>query len=154
MIDDSRTSTDIDLWQEFVDDPDFLELPSGGQEKLIEFLNRSMEMKLGVVYGNEEPNQKEACIDCKSYQGKCKSKCCTLIFALTQEEAEAGKVQYNKEKPYFIARDEEDGYCPHLDRESYQCNVWNDRPIRCRSYSCEKDDYIWPNGFGIDPTTP
>ena len=150
MTDKSRTNTDIDWWEEFADDPDFLELPPDGQKKLIEFLNRSIEMKLGVVYGDEAPNQEDACIDCGSYQSMCKAKCCTLIFALTQEEAEAGKVAYNQDKPYFIARDEEDGDCPHLDRKSYQCAVWNDRPIRCRAYSCEEDSLIWPNGFGVE----
>lgn len=151
MTEESRTDTDINWWQEFADDPDFLELPPDAQKKLIEFLSRSMEMKLGVVYGNEDPDQEESCIDCSTHQHLCKAKCCTFIFALTQEEAEANQVKYNKEKPFFIARDEEDGYCPHLDRESYQCEVWNNRPIRCRAYSCEGDKDIWPNGFGLTP---
>ncbi len=150
MDENDRTSTDINWEDEFKDDPDFLALPLDGQKKLIDFLNRSMEMKLAVVYGNEDEDQAESCIDCASYMSKCKAKCCTLIFALTPEEAKAGKVKYNQDKPYFIARDKEDGYCPHIDRETYQCDVWDDRPIRCRAYSCEEDSHIWPNGFGID----
>lgn len=151
MTVENRTDTNIDWWKEFADDDDFLALPADGQKKLIKFLERSMEMKLAVVYGNEDPEQTESCIDCGSFQHQCKAKCCTFVFALTQEEAEAGKVAYNKEKPFFIARDKEDGYCPHLDRESYQCEVWNDRPLRCRAYSCEEDMDIWPNGFAVNP---
>ena len=150
MNDNDRTSTDINWEEEFKDDPDFLALPPDGQKKLLDFLKRSMEMKLAVVYGSEEPNQPDACIDCSSYLTICKAKCCKLMFALTEKEAEAGKIKYNQDKPFFIARDKEDGYCPHLDRQTYQCEVWHDRPIRCRAYSCEEDSFIWSNGFGVD----
>jgi hypothetical protein len=143
-----RTSADIDWEAEFADDPDFQALPADAQKKLVDFMQRTLDMKLAVVYGDEDPDQPEACVDCNSLVSTCKAKCCTLMFALTKEEAEAGKVAYNEERPYFIARDKEDGYCPHLDRETYGCAVWHDRPIRCRVYSCETDSYIWPNGFG------
>jgi len=145
---DDRTSPIIDWEAEFKDDPDFLALPLGGQKKLLEFLNRSLDMKIAVVYGSEDGNETESCVDCDSLTSICKAKCCTLMFALTEKEVAAGKVAYNKDKPYFIARDESDGHCPHLNRENYRCDVWNDRPIRCRSYSCEGDSYIWSNGFG------
>ena len=150
MSEDDRSSTTINWEEEFADDPDFLAIPLDGQKKLIDFLNRSLEMKIGVVYGSEDPNETEACVDCNAHFSHCKAKCCTLMFALTQEEAEAGKVAYNKNKPFFIARDE-DGYCPHIDRKTYHCNVWDDRPIRCRAYSCEGDKHIWPKGFGVSP---
>jgi hypothetical protein len=145
---DDRTSTTIDWQAEFEDDPDFLALPPDGQKKLLEFLNRSLDMKIAVVYGSEDENVQDACVDCNSLTSTCKAKCCTLIFALTEKEVATGKVKYNKDKPYFIARDEADGYCPHLNRDNYQCEVWDDRPIRCHAYSCQEDDYIWPNGFG------
>lgn len=145
---EKRTTTDIDWHEEFADDPDFAQLPKAAQEKLINFLDRSLAMKIGAIYGNEDPDQADACIDCNSLVSTCKAKCCTLMFALTQEEAEAGKIAYNKDRPFFIARDEHDGYCPHLNRETYACGVWHDRPIRCRVYSCENDNDIWPNGFG------
>lgn len=144
---EDRTSMDIDWEAEFADDPDFLALPPDGQKKLLEFLERSLEMKVAAIYGSEDENVQESCVDCGSLTSYCQAKCCTLMFALTEREVQANKVAYNKDKPFFIARDESDGYCPHLDRNNFQCEVWDDRPIRCRSYDCKEDTYIWPNGF-------
>jgi Fe-S-cluster containining protein len=36
-----------------------------------------------------------------------------------------------------------DGYCSHLDRKTYRCLIWEDRPERCRNYDCRKDSNIW-----------
>ena len=40
-----------------------------------------------------------------------------------------------------------DGYCPHLNRQTLQCEVWEARPLRCRRYDRRKDREIWPQGF-------
>jgi Fe-S-cluster containining protein len=60
-----------------------------------------------------------------------------------------GIVQHNKERPYFIARDD-DGYCPHLDREKLHCTIWQNRPLRCRRYQCHDDENVWPEGIPDD----
>lgn len=93
-------------------------------------------------------NQPDADVPCSQLMGQCKAKCCTFIFALTKEEVKKGLVKYNKDKPYFIARDM-DGYCPHLNRDNLNCEVWNDRPLRCRRYDCRGDRNAWTDGFFI-----
>ncbi len=67
-------------------------------------------------------------------------------FSLTREEVEQGRVQYEPSRPYFIKIDP-DGYCPHLDRETLKCAVWEERPLRCRQYDCRGDREIWPEKF-------
>ncbi len=146
---DERTSTDIDWEEEFADDPDFQAIPPERRARLIEFLERAMELGLGAVYGDEDPDEPDADVDCASLTDRCQARCCTLIFALTKEEVAAGKVRWNPKRPYFIARDE-DGYCPHLERGTWRCQVWADRPLRCRRYDCRHDEYIWPDGFPRD----
>lgn len=139
---------EIDWEEEFKDDPDWQAIPPEKRPRLIEFIERALEMNIAAVYGDEDPDEPDADMDCGHYLSTCQARCCTLIFALTREEVNQGKVQYNKKRPFFIARDEEDGFCPHLDRKTRQCEVWEDRPLRCRRYQCRDDSTIWPNGFG------
>jgi Fe-S-cluster containining protein len=37
----------------------------------------------------------------------------------------------------------EDGYCIHLDRNTYQCSVHEHRPVPCRGFDC-RDNEKWP----------
>jgi Fe-S-cluster containining protein len=109
-------------------------------------MEKMLEMGMAAVYGDEDPAQPDAAMNCRACLSECQARCCTYIFALTKAEVEQGIVQYNRQKPYFIARDE-DGYCPHLNRQSLQCEVWEARPLRCRRYDCKEDHDIWPQGF-------
>ena len=61
-----------------------------------------------------------------------------MHFALTKDEVGLGRIMYNTDRPYFIARDP-DGYCPHLERETFSCRVWDHRPERCRRYDCRQE---------------
>ena len=140
----SENSFDWD--KEFADDPDYQSLTPEMREKLLSVMEKMMDMGMAAVYGDEEDHAPDAAIDCLSCITHCRAKCCTLVFALTKEEAGRGNLQYNKERPYFIARDD-DGYCPHLNRESMQCDIWQDRPLRCRRYSCRNDKNVWPYGL-------
>lgn len=90
----------------------------------------------GKVYGLEDDSEPETHTDCLSKLGSCRALCCTYVFVLTQEEARRGVVEYNPQRPYYIARDD-DGYCPHMDRKTYKCAVYDKRPIRCRKFSCK-----------------
>ncbi|HEY5993137.1 MAG TPA: hypothetical protein VIU46_00895 [Gallionellaceae bacterium] len=38
----------------------------------------------------------------------------------------------------FLQKDA-DGYCRHLNREDYRCEIWDTRSRTCRSYSCNGD---------------
>lgn len=103
--------------------------------RIIETALQNMVLIDGYVYGVEDDAEPERHVDCVSRIGECRASCCTLAFALTQEEVRAGRVRYSPDRPYYIARDG-DGYCPHLDRETYRCAIHEVRPLRCRKYSC------------------
>ncbi len=38
----------------------------------------------------------------------------------------------------FVEKDA-DGYCKHLNRETYLCRVWEQRSRVCRGYDCNRD---------------
>lgn len=135
-----------ELDEEFKDDADYQKLSQEEKLRIIRVLEKMMDMGMGAVYGDEDEGVPEADVPCGQLTGQCKSKCCSFIFALTKDEVKLGKVQHNVDKPFFIARDE-DGYCPHLDRNSLQCQVWYDRPLRCRRYDCRSDVNVWPDGY-------
>lgn len=114
------------------------DLPPEEREQVKRMLLKLMKMGIGAVYGDEDDGEGETCVDCSSMLERCRAACCTFHFALTKDEAEAGNIAYNPEKPFFINR-EEDGYCTHLDRETLRCLIWAERPARCRKYDCGAD---------------
>lgn len=145
MTDDSP----IDWAAEFADDPDFLAIPPEKRPRVLEMLaafEKTLERGVAAIYGDESADEPDADVPCQQYLGSCQARCCTLMFALTPAEVEAGHVAYNPSRPYFIARDE-DGLCPHLERDTRQCRVWNNRPLRCRRFDCRGNRDIWPNGL-------
>lgn len=146
MIEDED---DIDWDKEFADDPDYQAISPEKRKKLLSVMEKMIDMGMAAVYGDEDEGVADASVDCGKYLSNCKARCCTLIFALTKEEVKQGIAQYNKERPYFIARDD-DGYCPHLDRQDYRCMIWAQRPLRCRRYDCRDDHHIWPEGMLVE----
>jgi hypothetical protein len=142
MIEDEDA---IDWDEEFSDDPDYQAMSPEKRKKLLSVMEKMIDMGMAAVYGDEDEGVADANVDCGKYLSICQARCCTLMFALTKEEVKRGSAQYNKERPYFIARND-DGYCPHLDRQNCRCMIWEERPLRCRRYDCRDDDYIWPQG--------
>ena len=138
----------IDWAREFADDPDFLAIPEHQRPRVLDMLaafEKTLERGVAAIYGDESADVPDADVDCARHLPQCGARCCTLIFALTPAEVEQGLVQFNPTRPYFIARDD-DGFCPHLDRDSLQCEVWADRPLRCRRYDCCDNRDFWPDG--------
>lgn len=78
-------------------------------------------------------------IDCASRLPLCKARCCTLPFALSQQDVDEGIVRWDPEQPYMIAR--RDRTCTHL--EGGRCSVYEQRPHVCRVYDCSQDERIW-----------
>ena len=111
------------------------DMPPEERERLLAAMMRMMELGVGVVYGDEGPGVPDASLDCSERVKECKSRCCTLNFALTKDEVAEGVISHNTRRPFFIARDA-DGYCPHMDRQTYACTVYDQRPLRCRRYDC------------------
>jgi Fe-S-cluster containining protein len=104
-------------------------------------LVRLMELGIGAVYGVEE-NENEVMIDHNGRLSLCRAVCCSFTFALTKEEVQKGHIKWDPKRPYFIARDDE-GFCLHLDRKTFTCSIWEERPERCRHYDCRKDPSVW-----------
>jgi Fe-S-cluster containining protein len=108
---------------------------------IIKMLERLMELGIGAVYGDEEDGS-EVTIDHGEILPVCRALCCSFVFALTKEEVQKGHIQWDRKRPYFIARDE-DGFCLHLDRKTLTCSIWEERPRRCRQYDCRQDPNVW-----------
>jgi Fe-S-cluster containining protein len=106
------------------------------KEKIMEVALERLVMINGKVYGLEDEAGPEPYVDCLSKLRSCRALCCTYVFALTQEEVKKGRIKYNLQRPYYIARDD-DGYCPYLDRATYKCMIHNERPLRCRKFACK-----------------
>lgn len=118
------------------------ELPEEQRAYIKKMIEKLMEKKILVVYGDEDEKDETVVFDEGGRRELCRAICCSFIFALTKKDVEKGIVKWNPKRPYFIAR-EEDGYCPHLDRETLMCKVWEDRPERCKNYDCRKDTNVW-----------
>jgi uncharacterized protein len=129
MSRDSNNDIDLPL------NPNPLPLSEEEKSKILELALERMVMIDNKVYGLEDETEPEAEVDCESRIKSCRAICCTYAFALTQEEAKQGIVEYNAERPFYIARDT-DGYCPHLDRTTFRCSIHEKRPLRCRKYAC------------------
>jgi len=41
----------------------------------------------------------------------------------------------------------DDGYCIHLDRETYKCTVYEHRTVPCRGFGCQDNEkwQVWMN---------
>ena len=81
-------------------------------------------------------------IDCPDRVHLCKAACCRLTFALSRQDIEEGVVRWDLGKPYVI-RQEEDGWCCHLDRGTRLCTIREHRPVPCRGFDCRNDKRIW-----------
>ena len=139
-----------ELDEDFKDDPDYLSITKEEKLRIIRVMNKMMDMGMAAIYGDESPDEPDADVPCQQVIKQCKAKCCTLIFALTKDEVELGLVKTNPDKPYFIARSD-DSYCPHLDRDKLECEVWENRPLRCRRYDCRDfAEDVWPNGIPVE----
>jgi Fe-S-cluster containining protein len=109
---------------------------------LKKILEKFMELGVGAVYGDEDDQEETIVYDHCGRKGICRAICCSFIFALTKEEVKKGAIKWNPKRPYFIARDK-DGYCPHLDRKTLLCEIYGDRPLRCKKYDCRRDPSVW-----------
>jgi hypothetical protein len=65
---------------------------------------------------------KEADVDYENRLDVCKAVCCKLPFALSRQDVEEGIICWKFGRPYLIAL-EDNGYCVHLDRNTYKCTV-------------------------------
>jgi Fe-S-cluster containining protein len=106
-------------------------------------VNKFVESKIGLLYQDPECDkytfEHEAEVDCGNRRHICRAICCKFPFALSRQDVEEGDIRWEFGRPYLIAHDD-DGYCVHLDRESYRCTVWERRPVPCRGFDCEDNE--------------
>ncbi len=105
-------------------------------------LKKLMELGIGAVYGDEDDGENAVAFAHEERLSICKAVCCSFIFALTKEEVQKGLIRWDPQRPYFIDIDE-DGYCHHLNRETFTCTILDERPQRCHKYDCRKDPNVW-----------
>jgi Fe-S-cluster containining protein len=79
-------------------------------------------------------------IDCDNLKHLCKQRCCTLNFALTEQDVREGIVKWDTQKTYRILKGE-NRYCIHL--VDGQCEIYENRPAVCRQHDCRKDKRMW-----------
>jgi hypothetical protein len=78
-----------------------------------------------------------ASVDCEAGRRLgCRTFCCRLLVRLQPEERQ----EPNEGQPAkgFVDKDA-DGFCIHLDRGSFRCRIWSERPRTCRAYDCNED---------------
>lgn len=100
---------------------------------------------LGLLYQDSEFDkydfENSADVDCQQRLDICKAVCCKFPFALSKQDVEEGSIRWNFGRPYLIAHNS-DGYCSHLDRQTYRCTVREHRPVPCRGFDC-RDNKKW-----------
>jgi Fe-S-cluster containining protein len=108
-------------------------------------VKRFVESGIGLMYQDPEYDKytfdKEADVDCESRLDTCKAICCKLPFALSKQDVEEGIIRWEFGRPYLIAHGD-DGYCVHLDRNTYKCTVREQRTVPCRGFDC-RDNKKW-----------
>lgn len=108
-------------------------------------VKRFVESGLGLMYQDPEYDKysfnQEADVDCLSCLGICKAVCCKLPFALSKQDVEEGIIRWEFGRPYLIAHGD-DGYCVHLDRNTYKCTIRDHRTVPCRGFDC-RDNKRW-----------
>jgi Fe-S-cluster containining protein len=107
-----------------------------------------VESGMGLMYQDPEEDkytfEKESLVDCERRLDVCKAICCKLPFALSRQDVKEGIVSWEFAKPYLIAHSD-DGYCVHLDRNTFKCTVREHRPLPCRGFGCQDNErwHVW-----------
>lgn len=108
-------------------------------------LQKFSESGLGLLYQEPEMEKytfnKTSDVPCAEKIRSCKAVCCKLPFALSRQDVDEGIVRWEFGRPYVIAHNE-DGYCVHLDKNTYRCTVHENRPVPCRGFDC-RDSKRW-----------
>jgi hypothetical protein len=129
--------------QGLVDREAFEERRAQASEQLRrEYVERGMAVAMQEFGVSKYEFKGGAEIDCESRLHLCKAACCRLPFALSKQDVQEGIVKWDLGQPYINARDG-DGYCAHMERGACRCTVYQQRPIPCRGYDCQKDERIW-----------
>jgi Fe-S-cluster containining protein len=121
------------------------ELDERKKQVVERLVKKFVDSGMGLMYQDSEYDKytfdQEAHVDCESRLPVCKAVCCKFPFALSKQDVEEGIIRWEFGRPYLIAHGD-DGYCVHLDRETYKCTVREHRTVPCRVFDC-KDNEKW-----------
>lgn len=126
----------------------FEELDERKKQVAERLVKKFVESGVGLMYQDTEEDkytfEKEAVVDCENRLHVCRAICCKLPFALSRQDVFEGIIKWEFAKPYLIAHDE-DGYCVHLDRDTFHCAVREQRPLPCRGFGCRDNErwHVW-----------
>ena len=133
---------------ELLDEKDLLsieELDERKKQVARRLVQKFVESGIGLMHQDPEYDKytfkDESRVDCLSRLDICKGVCCKLPFALSKQDVEEGIIRWEFSRPYLIAHGD-DGYCVHLDRDTYKCTVREHRTVPCRGFDC-KDNEKW-----------
>jgi Fe-S-cluster containining protein len=119
------------------------ELDERKKKVAVRLIRKFTESGIGLLYQEPEYDkytfEHEACVDCQDRLHICKAVCCKFPFALSRQDVEEGVINWEFKRPYLIAHDA-DGYCVHLDRETFSCSVRENRPVPCRGFDCRNNE--------------
>ena len=116
-------------------------------------VKKFVEKGIGLLYQSEEEDkyafEGKSSVPCEERLNTCKAVCCKLPFALSHQDIDEGIVKWEFGRPYVIAHGE-DGYCVHLDKTTYKCTLYENRPVPCRGFDCQncKNWKIWKDQEG------
>jgi Fe-S-cluster containining protein len=129
------------------------ELDEKKKEVAARLVKKFSENGLGLLYQDPEMDKytfnKTSDVPCDKMIETCNAVCCKLPFALSHQDVEEGIVKWEFGRPYVIAHGS-DGYCVHVDQDTYRCNVYDNRPVPCRGFNCQdcKTWKIWKDSEG------
>ncbi|RPI75875.1 MAG: YkgJ family cysteine cluster protein [Desulfobacteraceae bacterium] len=108
-----------------------------------QLIKRFEDSRIGLLYQEPEEDkylfEPKETIDCEPRLPVCKAICCRIPFALSKQDVEERTIRWEFGRPYLIGHDDE-GYCVHLDKKSYRCNIYEQRPVPCRGFNCKENE--------------
>jgi Fe-S-cluster containining protein len=108
--------------------------------------NQYRQKGIGIIFQDPEYDKysfkEKATVDCFSRIHICGGACCRIPFALSKQDLREGVIRWDLGRPYLIDHGQ-DGYCNHIDRNTFDCTVYEYRPVPCRAFDCREDRRIW-----------
>jgi len=119
-----------------------------GHLRVIQKLKKHAKMiqapQIAIDATTDKYDEDVACapIDCEARMHLCHGRCCGFEIRLSKQDLREGKLEWQIEKPYYLARDRT-GYCVYQNKDSGLCGNYEHRPATCRRYDCREDKRVW-----------
>jgi hypothetical protein len=101
-------------------------------------------LNVSIARGNGNKGDGTQHVNCRERRRYCGGACCFIGFSLTVDEIKEGIIGWDEDHPFKIKHNESSA-CIHWNFKTKGCEIYEDRPIVCRQYSCKDDRRIWLN---------